>query len=99
LGKIENKLGVRRGRPPKRNIGGGLAHHGERRAGANRERHDSGKRSHQSGHASPLAMFYLGTSLAQFHQALRKTNAWDMNVVRSRRRSAQSSDYQLPSWP
>ena len=72
FGKIENKFSSRGGRRPKRNVGGGFTHHGERGAGAHGKRHGSGEHSDQSAHVSPL--FHLGTRSAQFHAALQRTN-------------------------
>ena len=70
FGKIENKLGLWVGRPAKRNAGIGLAHYGECGASTHGKRHGSRKHSYQSAHASPLAILYLGTRSAQFHQTL-----------------------------
>jgi hypothetical protein len=50
FGEIENKLGVRGGRRPKRNVGIGLAHRGERRAGTHAKCHGGGEHSDQNAH-------------------------------------------------
>ena len=75
FGKIENKLGSRVGRHPKRNVGVGLDHYGERGAGAHGKRHRSGEHSDQSAYPrAPLSIRQLGTGSPQIHAALRKTN-------------------------
>jgi hypothetical protein len=57
LRKIENNFGLCGGPRSKCNVGGCLAHRGERGAGAHGERRDSGEQSYQSPHASPPSLF------------------------------------------
>ena len=53
FGKIENKLGLRSGRRPKRDVGVRLAHYCERGACTHGKRHGSGEHSYQSANVSP----------------------------------------------
>ena len=72
LGQIENKFGLCSGRPPKRNIGGGLPDRGERVPALIASATTAASTLVKAAHASPPSLCHLGTSTVQFHQGFKK---------------------------